>query len=140
MRLRAVVPVPPPPSIVNSPPTRIFPSGCTADGVDLAVRAGIEIHVERAISMQPADPVARRRAHSATTERREVADDQDLPIGLRAQRLDGIVGAGIEAGIDHPSERSRPIRLRVVVPVPPPSPVNSAAEHDPPVGLHDQRQ
>ena len=28
--LRVVVPVPPPPSVVKSPPTRIFPSGCIA--------------------------------------------------------------------------------------------------------------
>ena len=139
MRLRAVVPVPPPPSVVKVPPTRIFPSGCTARAWTIAVRARIEDRVERAVGMQPADAVARRRAGAAATERREGAADQDLPVGLHRQGLDGTVRAGIEA------------RVERAVGVEPPDPVarrragaaaaerrEVAADQDLPVGLHRQ--
>ena len=66
MRLRVVVPVPPPPSLVKPPPTRIFPSGCTAKAKTLPFAPGLKL-----VSSEP-------------------------------------------------SALSRPMRLRVVVPVPPP--------------------
>ena len=89
MQLRVVVPVPPPPSVVKSPPTRIFPSACTARARTIRIRAGIEARVERAVRVEPADAVARRRAGAAAAERREVAADQDLPVRLHRHGADG---------------------------------------------------
>ena len=43
MWLRVVVPVPPPPSVVKSPPTRIFPSACTARARTLPFAPGLKL-------------------------------------------------------------------------------------------------
>ena len=43
MRLRVVVPVPPPPSVVKSPPTRILPSDCTAKALTRPFAPGLKV-------------------------------------------------------------------------------------------------
>ena len=77
MRLRSVVPVPPPPSVVKYPLIRILPSGCTAN---------------------------------ASTQ---------------------LFAPGLKAESSEPSAFSRPTKLRVVVPVPPPPSV----EKNPPTRI-----
>src|SRR6266536_2646022 len=59
------------------------------------VRARIEA-VDRAIRIQPADEVSRRYAGAAAAEFCEVADDQNLAVGLHRQSFDVVIRARIK--------------------------------------------
>ena len=78
MRLRGVVPVPPPPSIVKSPPTRILPSGCSADArTTLSFAPGLKL-----VSSEPSalsrPSWLRAVVPVPPPQRREGAADHDL--------------------------------------------------------------
>ena len=80
----------------------------------------IEARVETAIGIEPADMVACGRACASTSQGGESAPDQNLAIRLHREGGDIAIGPRIEAVSRLPSALSRPIWLRVVVPVPPP--------------------
>src|SRR5439155_12709916 len=62
----------------------------------IAVCAGIERHVERAINVEPSDMTARRYA-GPDTERSERTANQDLSVCLRRHHVDHAIRVGIEA-------------------------------------------
>ena len=81
-RLRDVCALPLPPSIENDPPTRIFLSFCSAAHRP-GCYAGREPLVERAVSVETAQPVARRFFVVAAPGSRAAAADDELAVRLR---------------------------------------------------------
>ncbi len=105
------------------------------DSQHVTVRTRVVAGVDRAVSVEPADPVARGCARPAAAERRECARDQDLAVGLRGQRKDVAARARIEARVDRTVsvEPADPAAWRCAATT---EQREAAAHNDLPVGLH----
>ena len=92
---------------MNSPPTIIFPSGCTAIAWTGRLRRDRTSASTEPSALSAADAAPRRRARAAAAEHREVAADQDLAVRLHDHGSDDAVRAWIERRIDRLRARDR---------------------------------
>ena len=88
----------PPPKAKKFPPTKILPSACNAIA-STPVRTGIEAGVERAVSVESPDVVARAGAGPAAAEGGG-GRQSNLTVRLQRHSLDTPVRTGIEGGVE----------------------------------------
>ena len=87
------------PKLVERPAEHHFAIGLNGQSVHVTVCSGVERRVSRAVGIEPRETASRHRARAAAAEHREVAADENLPVGLQAEGVDEPIGAGVEGGV-----------------------------------------
>ena len=101
MKLRVVVPVPPPPRVVKNPATKILPSACTARAWTMLFAPGSKLVSSVPSAIQASDVVARGGAGAPATKHGETSTDHNLAVRLHRQGTDDrVVRTGIEGGLE----------------------------------------
>ena len=108
------------------------------DRIDVDARAGIEGRVERAVRVEPADAVARRRP-GAAAEPDEDAADEDLAVRLHDDGMHVAVRSGIEERVDRAVGVQAPDITARCRPGAAAEAAEVAADQDLPIGLQGQR-